>query len=74
MIYHHDCITKSITKPKSIYQKNVQFYKQYKKLVPVMDGSNSNTFPMILPSIELPVLHLIPFTLPVLIVPWIQTT
>lgn len=71
MICHHYCVTKSITKPKSVYQKNVQYYKQYKKLVPVTHESSSNIFPVIIPQLNL--LHLIPFILPVIIVLWIHT-
>lgn len=41
-----------------IYQKNVQLYQNYKKLVPVIHRSNLNMFFMIL--------HLIPFALPLL--------
>lgn len=74
MICHYYYFTKSVTRPKSIYQKNVQFYQQYDKLVSVIDGSNFNTFLMTLPLLESPVLLLILFALPVLIFLWIQNT
>lgn len=60
MICHYYYFTKSISKTKSIYQKNVQFYQQYKKLVPVIHGSNLNIFLMTHNLLESPVLHLIP--------------
>lgn len=72
MICHYYYFTKSVTRPKSIYQKNVQFYQQYNKLVSVINGSNFNMFLMTLPLLESPVLIL--FALPVLIVLWIQNT
>lgn len=72
MIYHYYYSTKGITKTKSICQKNVQFYQQHKKLVPVIHQSNLNLqlkFTTLL--LDSSVLLLVCFVLPVLIVLWI---